>query len=55
MLIDLNFDSNDVVEIFSINDLTFASSIIFEITTIDIVVFVEDCLFLDIINNNFRK
>ena len=50
-----NFDFDNAIEIFSIDNLISTNFIIFEITTIDIVVFVENCSFFDIINNNFRK
>ena len=56
MLIDFdNFDFDNAIEIFSINNLISTNFIIFKITTIDIVVFIENCSFFDIINNDFRK
>ena len=50
-----NFDFNNAIEIFSINNLISTNFIMFEITTIDIIIFIKNCSFFDIINNNFRK
>ena len=55
ILIDFdNSDFNNVVKKFLIDNLISTNSIIFKITTINII-FVENCSFFDIINNNFRK
>ena len=55
ILIDFdNSDFNNVVKKLLINNLTSTNSVIFEITIINII-FIKNCLFFDIINNNFRK
>ena len=56
ILIDFdNFDFDNAIEIFSINNLISINFVIFEITTIDIIIFIKNCLFFDIINNDSRK
>ena len=56
ILIDFdNFDFDNAIEMLSINNLISTNFIIFEITTINIVVFIKNYSFFDVINNNFRK
>ena len=50
-----NFDFNNAVEMFSINNLISTNFVMFEITIIDIVIFIENYSFFEIINNDFRK
>ena len=50
-----NFDFDNAVEMSSINNLISTNFVIFKITIIDIIIFIEDCLFFNVINNNFCK